>query len=146
MITITGMTITRILAGMTAGTLIVASTTATTAAHRMPVTQVVHLRPVGTSRVSGTAVVTYNTKTRQTIVTLTARHLAAGVHLAHIRSGRCGGRGALRYVLTALHGPGTWTTFTTFRSRLSLAGLSIDVYGQGTRQTMLVAVACGNVT
>ena len=106
-------------------------------------TETVQLRAMGGSRVTGTALLTYNGTT--TTVKLTVRHLKAmSQHAAHIHTGRCSSPGGILYpfpdVLAGRNGLGVIRTAFpgTFASKV----WSINVH---VSSTDLAVIACGNV-
>lgn len=77
-------------------------------------TAIVPLHAVAGSGVSGTARLTYNRRTRRTVVTLTVRHLAPrSLHPAHIHRGHCGGTGPILWAFRPLRGDATGHAVST---------------------------------
>jgi len=104
------------------------------------------LRAVASSHVTGTAIVVYDEAARRTTVTLTARGLTAGVHVAHIHSGRCGKNGNVKYPLVPMtaSSTGTGASTTTFPYKFAGAALYINIHGVPGKPMLIVS--CGNLS
>lgn len=133
----------RILAAVTvsvamAGGVVVASAAQQQSMH-------VSLRSVGSSHVTGTAVIVYNASTHKTTVTLTVKGLTPGIHLTHIHVGHCGRNGDVRYPLTTLQAnkAGSARSVTVLPAKLSGASFYINVHGVPGK--VMQIVACGNL-
>lgn len=120
----------------------VAGASAATPAQRTASTEVVHLRPVGTSHALGTATITYSMMHHRTTVVLRMVHLTVGMHFAHFHLGSCGSNGAIKYSLNSLRGPGSAMSTTVFPFKVT-GHLYINVHG--TPKNALKVVACGDL-
>ena len=132
----------RIAAALALSALILTGVTGATPAQRTLATKTVHLNPVGTSHVTGTATITYSARKHTTTVVLRVMHLTVGTHLAHFHIGHCGSNGPVKYPLTPMVGPGMKMSTTVFPGKLK-GTLYINVHG--TPKSPMMVVSCGDV-
>ena len=117
-------------------------------------THTITLHSLNGSSVTGSAVFTYNPKTKQTTVKLTVKHLKAkSAHPAHIHLGRCGSNGAPGAVLHPFPviyagNNGIGVVSISFAGTFTHKKWAVNVHtGPGLAPASeYKVIACGNVT
>jgi hypothetical protein len=109
----------------------------------------VMLRQQAFSGVTGMAMVTYDSSTKMTTVTLTVNHLEPGSsHPAHIHAGKCTSNGPVLAPLTTVKAnkSGTGVSTTTFSGSVLNKAAYINVHmGPGLALTEYTVLACGEL-
>jgi Cu/Zn superoxide dismutase len=106
-------------------------------------TETVQLHSMGGSRVTGTAVFTYDGTT--TTVKLSVKHLKAGsVHPAHVHVAGCSNPGRILYPFPDVHAGrnGSGVVRTSFAGPFTGKGWSVNVH---VSPDDLTVISCGNV-